>query len=295
MVNGAVAQLGERVVRNDEVTGSIPVSSTTESQSSTSSPGSNREPVRSAKGRQNCRTVSSTISPSKKFPESLPPGWRTRLSPELNKPYFKALQTFLAAEHRRGAVVFPSREMILRSLQLVDYDDVRVVILGQDPYHGDGQAVGLSFAVPDSLRLKPPSLQNIFKEIESNFGKPIDQNKSSLLGWARQGVLLLNTVLTVVRGQAFSHRERGWEEFTDQVIRHLNQRSEPIIFFLWGSSARKKKELITNKSHYILEAPHPSPLSAHRGFLGCKHFSAANKILSEKLHLPPIDWSASSE
>jgi len=175
----------------------------------------------------------------------------------------------------------------------VDYPDVKVVILGQDPYHGDGQAIGLSFAVPNSLRLKPPSLQNIFKEIASDLGVSMNLSHSDLSGWVSQGVLLLNSVLTVRKDQAFSHRGKGWEIFTDKVISLLNDRLEPIVFLLWGAAAQKKVELISNSQHFILKSAHPSPLSAHNGFFGSRHFSQTNKILQD-LNLGAINWSKTS-
>ena len=215
----------------------------------------------------------------KRFPENLPPAWRERLAPEAEKEYFKRLTRFLVEEYRSGAKIFPARENILRAIQSVDLPDVRVVILGQDPYHGAGQAIGLSFAVPNELRPKPPSLQNIFQEIRSDLGVSIPEGLSDLSGWFAQGVLLLNSVLTVRANQAFSHRDRGWETFTDEIIRALNERETPIVFLLWGSAAQRKKALLTRPIHFVLESPHPSPLSAHRGFFGNRHFSRANEIL----------------
>lgn len=257
---GAVAQLGERVVRNDEVAGSIPVCSTT----------------------------------SNRFPDNLPAGWKGLLSEESKKPYFQNLIEFLKSEHLSGQKVYPPQTNVLAALQAVDFEDVRVVILGQDPYHGDGQAIGLSFAVPNSLKIKPPSLKNIFKEIASDLHCSISSNQSDLSGWTNQGVLLLNTVLTVRRAEAFSHRDKGWEIFTDTIIKHLNNREKPIVFLLWGAAAQKKKSLINNNEHRILEAAHPSPLSAHNGFWGCKHFSRANSILTE-WGQSPIDWQRISD
>ena len=230
---------------------------------------------------------------SSRFPTNLPKGWRSYLKEEATKDYFKKLRTFLKKEYEVGETIFPPRDRVLRALQSVDYNDVKVVILGQDPYHGQGQAVGLCFAVPNSLRVKPPSLANIFKEIETDLGKKVDPTKSELSHWVSQGVLLLNTVLTVRRAQAFSHRDRGWEDFTDRVIRLLNEREEPVIFLLWGVPARKKRALITNRRHRILESAHPSPLSAHAGFFGSKPFSKVNAILKE-LGKPPIDWEITS-
>ena len=227
------------------------------------------------------------------FPHNLPQGWRSHLAEEQNKTYFKQLTTFLRQEYLAKKPIYPSREKILRALQEVDYAEVKVLILGQDPYHGAGQAVGLSFAVPDELKPKPPSLINIFKEIESDTGKKVDRSHSELSHWVKQGVLLLNTVLTVRKAQAFSHRAQGWEDFTDRVIRLLNDRQAPVLFILWGAPARKKKNLITNPQHAILESAHPSPLSAHAGFFGSRPFTAANEIL-KKWEQSPIDWEITS-
>lgn len=224
-----------------------------------------------------------------RFPNNLPPRWRERLEPEATKPYFTQLSKFLKSELQTGRRVFPAQNRILRALQSVDYEAVKICILGQDPYHGPDQAVGLCFAVPNALMPKPPSLKNIFKEIESDLGKKVDPTRSELSHWVDQGVLLLNTVLTVRMGEANSHREQGWETFTDRVIQILNEREAPVIFILWGSPARKKKGLITNKRHPILESPHPSPLSAYHGFFGSRPFSKANAIL-KKLGKAPIDW-----
>lgn len=228
-----------------------------------------------------------------RFPENLPTGWRGYLAEELNKEYFRNLTSFLREEYRSGQTLFPPKDRVLWALQSLDYEDVKVVILGQDPYHGSGQAVGLSFAVPNPLSHKPPSLKNIFKEIESDLGKKVDPTKSELTQWVRQGVLLLNTVLTVRQAQAFSHRDRGWESFTDRIIRLLNERKDPIVFILWGASARSKKKLIDQSRHYIIESAHPSPLSAHNGFFGSRPFSKANAIL-KKLGKDPIEWQETS-
>ncbi len=225
------------------------------------------------------------------FPENLPPAWRTHLCGEAEQEYFKKLTRFLVAEYKTKKRIYPEREWILRALQKVDYDQVKVVILGQDPYHGEGQAIGLSFAVPNQLFPKPPSLMNIFKEIKTDLGVEIPRKNSDLTGWVEQGVLLLNTVLTVRHAQAFSHRDMGWEHFTDCVIRKLNERVAPVIFILWGAAAQKKKLLITSPQHFILESAHPSPLSASRGFLGSRPFSKVNEILLKKLKQAPIDWA----
>jgi uracil-DNA glycosylase len=234
-----------------------------------------------------------SIDPPKRFPENLPPLWRQHLREEKSKEYFQKLTQFLKNEARSRKQIFPPAERVLWALQSLDYDRVRVVILGQDPYHGAGQAIGLSFAVPNSLSPKPPSLVNIFKEIELDLGKKVDRTKSELSHWVSQGVLLLNTVLTVQRAQAFSHRDKGWENFSDRVITLLTQREAPLIFILWGAPARKKKALITNPRHVILESAHPSPLSAHNGFFGSRPFSRANQMLT-KWGQPPIDWEITS-
>ena len=227
----------------------------------------------------------------KSFPENLPGGWREKIGKELSEPYFKALTQFLVTEYNAKKRIFPDRRWVLRALQEVDYSEVKVVILGQDPYHGAGQAIGLSFGVPNELFPKPPSLTNIIKEIKSDLGIDIPKERSDLTGWTAQGVLLLNTVLTVRESQTFSHRDKGWEKFTDRVIERLNEREKPIIFILWGAAAQKKKVLITNPRHYFLESAHPSPLSASRGFFGSRPFSKVNEILSEELKEKPIDWA----
>lgn len=224
------------------------------------------------------------------FPKNLPPGWKDRLSSYIKHHEFIKLVNFLKKEAADQQIVYPPRPWILRALQYVDYDAVKVVILGQDPYHGQGQALGLSFGVPNRLQPKPPSLQNILKELKTDLGVSPPANQSDLTGWAAQGVLLLNTVLTVRHGQAFSHRDQGWEAFTDLVIQELNHRTKPVLFILWGAPAQRKKALITGKHHRFLEAPHPSPLSAYRGFFGSRPFSRANTILVEEFGLSPIDW-----
>jgi uracil-DNA glycosylase len=228
---------------------------------------------------------------SSSFPENLPSGWRKLLAPEASQPYFKSLTRFLVTEYKLKRPIFPPRQWVLRALQKVDYDGVKVLILGQDPYHGAGQAIGLSFGVPNELFPKPPSLLNIFKEMRSDLGLEIPAGESDLTGWAEQGVLLLNTVLTVRQGQAFSHQSQGWEQFTDRVIQLLNERADPVIFLLWGAAAQRKKALVTNHRHIILESAHPSPLSAHRGFLGSRPFSKINDILTRKLGQAPINWT----
>jgi len=222
----------------------------------------------------------------------LSPGWHSRLREELSLPYMNSLLEFVESEYNSPQVVFPPRRRVFRALHEIDFDDVRVVILGQDPYHDDGQANGFAFAVENGVKA-PPSLVNIFKEIVSdlNVEKPSD---TSLVGWAQQGVMLLNTVLTVRAHQAFSHRKRGWERFSHKVITELNEHERPIVFMLWGSPAQQKASMITNTRHLILRAPHPSPLSAYRGFLGCRHFSRANEFLCAN-GLTPVDWSRTGE
>lgn len=219
----------------------------------------------------------------------LAPGWQALLQSEFQEPYMEQLRSLLRTECASGHRVFPEKDRIFQALKLVDFDDVRVVILGQDPYHGAGQANGLAFAVNNGTP-PPPSLVNIFKEIAQDLAQPAPLH-TDLEDWARQGVLLLNTVLTVRENCAFSHRDKGWERFTDKVITCLNQKTTPVVFLLWGAAAQSKAALIKAPPHYILKAPHPSPLSAHRGFLGCRHFSKTNQIL-EQNHLRPIVWSS---
>ena len=223
------------------------------------------------------------------FPENLPRVWKEKISPIAQETYFKNLVQFLEAECDAKKNIYPDRKVIFRALESVDFPDVRVVILGQDPYHGQGQATGLSFAVPNECFPKPPSLRNIFKEIESDFSLVLPKNQSDLTGWAEQGVLLLNTVLTVQASEPLSHRDRGWELFTDRVLAELNRRKEPIIFVLWGSHAQKKKSSINLSRHVVLESAHPSPLSAYRGFMGSKVFSKVNQHLV-RFGGGPIRW-----
>ena len=212
--------------------------------------------------------------------------WANRLKDEFNKEYFKKLQAFLEEEYSRYDV-YPKMENIFNALNYCPYDKVKVVIIGQDPYHEPHQAHGLSFSVEEGVSY-PPSLVNIFKEIEDDLGKKV-QNSGNLTRWAKQGVMLLNTTLTVRRGQANSHRGKGWEIFTNEVIRQLSARKHPIVFLLWGSNAQSFASII-EKQHLVLKAPHPSPLSAYRGFFGCKHFSKANDFLV-KCGKEPIDWT----
>lgn len=211
--------------------------------------------------------------------------WDIVLKDEMKKEYFKKLGLFVKTEYKTKKV-FPPYENIFDALRFTDYDKVKVVILGQDPYHGLGEAHGLSFSVKENVSM-PPSLQNIFKELENDIG--IKRTKSDLTDWATQGVLLLNSIMTVEKDKPLSHKDKGWEIFTDNIIRYLNDREEPVIFVLWGSFARSKKNLITNKRHYIIESVHPSPLSAYRGFFGSKPFSKINYIL-EKNNKEIIKW-----
>ena len=217
----------------------------------------------------------------------LEPGWRERLRGEFEQPYMGELKRFLVAERERGRRIFPRGSEWFRALDLTPLERVRVVILGQDPYHGEGQAHGLCFSVEPGVP-PPPSLINIFKELDSDLG--IEPARHGLLDhWARQGVLLLNSVLTVEMGRAASHRDRGWERFTDAVVAEVNAKPEPVVFLLWGSYAQKKAAFVDEARHLVLKAPHPSPLSAHSGFFGCRHFSKANAFLASR-GLAPIDW-----
>ena len=212
--------------------------------------------------------------------------WKNRLSAEFKKDYFKKLQQCLESEYSKYDV-YPKMENIFNALNYCPYDKVKVVIIGQDPYHEPHQAHGLSFSVEEGVDY-PPSLVNIFKEIEDDLHIKV-QNSGNLARWAKQGVMLLNTTLTVRRGQANSHRGHGWEIFTNEVIRQLSARKDPIVFILWGSNAQSFEPII-EKQHLVLKAPHPSPLSAYRGFFGCKHFSKANEFL-KSIGKEPIDWS----
>lgn len=212
--------------------------------------------------------------------------WDDILKDEFEKDYYKKIREFLKYEYSHYTV-YPKMENIFSALKLCDYDDIKVVIIGQDPYHEEGQAHGLSFSVQPGIEI-PPSLLNIYKELQSDLGCYIPNN-GFLEKWAKQGVLLLNNVLTVRAHMANSHKDCGWETFTDRIIEELNKRETPVVFLIWGSCAKKKELLITNPIHKILKAPHPSPLSAYRGFFGCKHFSTTNNILMENGELP-IDW-----
>lgn len=224
--------------------------------------------------------------PPRRKPD-LEPTWLAALASEFEQPYMDALRAFLIEEKKRYRVYPPGRE-IFNAFRYTPLPAVRVVILGQDPYHGPGQAHGLCFSVRRGVR-PPPSLVNIFEELRRELGVPIPSH-GELTHWAKQGVLLLNTVLTVRAGQAHSHAGRGWERFTDRVIQVLDEQREGLVFVLWGGPAGRKAAMIDGRRHLILRAPHPSPLSAHRGFFGCGHFARINEYLQSRGE-PPIDWS----
>lgn len=212
--------------------------------------------------------------------------WDLLLKDEMKKDYFKELGIFVKNEYNKKTV-YPEYKDIFKTLRLTDYDEVKVVILGQDPYHGENEAHGLSFSVPQGIKT-PPSLLNIFKELNNDLG--IKRTKTDLTDWGEQGVLLLNSILTVVKDSPLSHKNKGWEIFTDRLIELLGEREKPMVFILWGNYARSKKELIKNKNHLIIENVHPSPLSASRGFFGSKPFSKTNNFLI-KNNIKPIKWN----
>ena len=212
--------------------------------------------------------------------------WDLYLKDEYEKDYFKELIKFVNSEYV-SKTIYPPKNEIFNAFKYTKYEDLKVVILGQDPYHGEGEAEGLSFSVKDNIK-RPPSLQNIFKEVESDLGIKMS-NKNSLIPWAEQGVLLLNAVLTVIKDTPASHGKKGWETFTDDVIKIINEKEEPVVFILWGNFAKSKKKLITNNKHYVIESPHPSPFSAYHGFFGSKPFSKTNEFLI-KNNIRPIDW-----
>ncbi len=215
------------------------------------------------------------------------PSWKEALKDEFEKPYFKKLATTVRFAYRGGEPIYPPPQFIFNAFTLCPFGAVKVVVLGQDPYHGAGQAHGLCFSVQDGVRT-PPSLQNIYKELESDLGIPI-HSSGNLTHWAKQGILLLNTTLTVREGIPNSHQGLGWETFTDAVIQKISDEKEHVVFLLWGNYAQKKGTHINTKKHLVLTAPHPSPFSAHTGFFGCKHFSKTNTYL--KTHgKTPIDW-----
>lgn len=217
------------------------------------------------------------------------PSWKSALLPEMEKPYMENLRNFLEQENTKGASIFPPQEDIFNALIQTPLQDVKVVIIGQDPYHGEGQAHGLSFSVQKGVRL-PPSLRNIYKEIELEYGVWPSKD-GDLTGWAKQGVLLLNATLSVESGLAASHQKKGWEHFTDKIIHTVNETCDRTVFLLWGSHAQKKASFIDRERHLVLESPHPSPLSAHRGFLGCGHFKKANDYLAANGRTE-INWLA---
>ena len=213
--------------------------------------------------------------------------WSLALKDEFNKPYYRDLYRFVKEEYSTK-VVYPPADDIFNALHLTPLKDVKVLILGQDPYHNEHQAHGLSFSVLPDQKDIPPSLQNIYKELQEDLGCYIPNN-GYLKKWADQGVLMLNTVLTVRAHEPNSHQGRGWENFTDAIIQAVNQKDEPVVYMLWGRPAQSKLPMLTNPKHLILKAPHPSPLSAYRGFFGCRHFSRCNEFLSQN-GLKPIDW-----
>ncbi len=217
-------------------------------------------------------------------------GWKAALSDEFGKPYFIKIKAFLLEEKKSGLTVYPPPSLIFNAFDSTPFDLVRVVILGQDPYHGPGQAHGLSFSVPEGIP-HPPSLRNIFKEVRDDTGAPVPAS-GNLQGWTNQGVLLLNAVLTVRAGQPASHAGIGWEQFTDAAISRLSDWREGIVFLLWGNFARQKSALVNGQKHHVLAAPHPSPFSADKGFFGCRHFSKTNELLEQR-GLKPINWDLS--
>lgn len=239
----------------------------------------------------NCRDI---------FPFSpfiLEPSWHTQLKSELEKPYMTELAAFIELEYASSpSPIYPPRDLLFNAFYQTPFDQVKVVIIGQDPYHGPGQAHGLSFSVPIGIK-PPPSLQNIYKELENDLQLPRAEH-GCLLSWARQGVLLLNATLTVRQGEPMSHHGRGWERFTDAVAKKLEEREDPVIFVLWGKSAQDKCRFLLQKGipsrHSILTAAHPSPLSAHNGFFGCRHFSQINELL-KKQGDPPINWTLKND
>lgn len=213
--------------------------------------------------------------------------WSSVLGPQFELPYMQALKAFLLDQKQAGKVLYPPSELMFNALNSTPFDAVKVVILGQDPYHGPGQAHGLSFSVPGGVKI-PPSLRNIYSELVADVGiTPPDHG--CLQSWADQGVLLLNSVLSVEQANAGSHQGQGWERFTDSIIQAINEQRESVVFLLWGSYAQKKGQLIDRQRHLVLQAPHPSPLSAHRGFLGCRHFSQTNDYLT-RMGSAPINW-----
>ena len=213
-------------------------------------------------------------------------GWERALKEEFHKDYYKKLYSFVKSEYQ-SHIVYPPADKLFTALHLTPLESVRAVILGQDPYHEPGQAMGMSFSVPEGVEI-PPSLKNIYKEIHEDVGEKIPDT-GDLTKWAEQGVLLLNAVLTVREHEANSHKGKGWEEFTDAIIKAVDKEDRPIVFLLWGRNARDKRDIITNPGHLVLEAAHPSPLSAYNGFFGCRHFSKCNRFLRDN-GADEIDW-----
>ena len=213
--------------------------------------------------------------------------WDNLLKEEVNKDYFKTLINYINEEYKEKTI-YPKKTEVFNAFKYTDYNNVKVVILGQDPYHGPNQAEGLSFSVSNEV-IKPPSLKNIFKELESDLGIPFPEH-NSLKPWAKEGVLLLNAVLTVEEHKPASHANKGWETFTDEIIKILNKKEDPVVFILWGNYAREKKIYITNPIHYVIESPHPSPFSARNGFFGSKPFSKTNEFLKSK-GIKEINWN----
>ncbi|MNJ92852.1 Uracil-DNA glycosylase [compost metagenome] len=227
----------------------------------------------------------------KKTEIKLESSWKKKLHAEFEKDYMVKLKKFLGSEYKAKKTVFPRGDEYFAAMNHTPFDQVKVVIVGQDPYHGPGQAHGLCFSVREGVPL-PPSLLNIYKELEADLGIPRSKS-GSLLAWADQGVLLLNSVLTVENGKAASHQGQGWEQFTDKIIALINEQRENVVFVLWGAYAQKKASFVDRKRHFVLESPHPSPLSAHRGFFGTKPFSKVNAYLRSK-GIAEIDWNPSS-
>lgn len=219
----------------------------------------------------------------------MPEYWESFLEKERKEEYFKKITQFINTEYSKG-IVYPKKEEIFAALRATPFEKTKIVIIGQDPYHGENQAHGLAFSVQPGTKI-PPSLINIFKELSTDLAIPVSKT-GNLIPWAEQGVLLLNTVLTVRAGEANSHKNKGWEEFTDKVITKLNFSDNPIVFILWGKPAQEKAKLLNNQKHLILKAAHPSPLSAFRGFFGCKHFSKANTYLRNN-NMQEINWDLS--
>ncbi len=232
--------------------------------------------------------MTTDATPSSTSTIKLEPTWKAVLEDVFTTPYMQALKQFLVAEKAAGKIIYPRGSLIFNAMNSTPFDQVKVVILGQDPYHGPGQAHGLCFSVPEGVT-PPPSLVNIFKEIEQDLGIKLPKH-GCLQGWAAQGVLLLNSVLTVEQHKAASHKGKGWEQFTDTIISNLNQQRKHLVFLLWGSYAQQKGKFIDRERHLVLTSPHPSPLSAHRGFFGNRHFSKANAYL-QKNGIEPISWS----